>query len=104
MAVCIQPDCLLFFRINSSDRWKPAVAIGREPHHTFLHHDSFIECHLPFELTEYDVEQALKIRGIVGRIHADLAPVIFAEVRKNAVISAEDRKAIGIALVGTKFS
>ena len=76
MAVCIQPDCLLFFRINSSDRWKPALGLEREPHHTFLAHDSFIECNLPFKLTEYEVEQSLKARGVVGTIHPSLAPAI----------------------------
>jgi hypothetical protein len=99
---CIQPDCLLFFRINSSDRWKPALGLEREPHHTFLAHNSFIECNLPFELTEYEVEQSLKARGVVGTIHHSLAPAIYAQVRQNAAISAEDRKAIGLTLVGAK--
>ena len=103
MAACIQPDCLLFFRINSSDRWKPALQIDREPNHKFLDHDSFLECETPFELTEYEVEQALDGRGIIGKIHPNLAPSIYALVRGNIAISEEDKKAIGLALIGRKF-
>jgi hypothetical protein len=103
MAVCIQADCLLFFRINSSDRWKPALRLDREPNHTFLDHDSFLECKLPFELTEYEVEQSIKTRGIVGKIHLSIAPLIYACVKSNAAISEDDKKAIGLALVGSKL-
>ena len=104
MAACIQPDCLLFFRINSSDRWKPAIALEREPHHTFLAHDSFLECNLPFELTEYEVEQALKTKGAVGSIHHSLASAIYAQVSHNAAISRDDCNAIGLALASCKHS
>jgi hypothetical protein len=104
MAACIQPDCLLFFRINSSDRWKPAISLERDPYHTFLAYDSFLECNLPFELTEYEVEQALKTKGVIGSIHPSVASAIYAQVKQNAAISPDDRRAIGLALAGFKPS
>lgn len=104
MAVCIQPDCLFFFRINSSDRWMPAIKLERDPHHIFLDHDSFLECNLPFELTEYEVEQSLKSRGVLGTLHPSLAPAIYELVKSNPVISADDKAAMGLALVGAKRS
>ncbi|HEY7643681.1 MAG TPA: hypothetical protein VH858_01455 [Hyphomicrobiales bacterium] len=102
MAACIQPDCLFFFRINSSDRWLPAIKLERDPHHAFLDHDSFLECSLPFELTEYEVEQSLKRRGVLGTLHQSLAPAIYELVKNNPVISADDKAAIGLALVGAR--
>lgn len=102
MAVIIEPDCLFYFRINSSDRWKPCIKLEREPNHTFLRYDSFLECKLPYELTEFDVEEALKKQGVIGRVHVSLAEQIYKLVKANPVISQDDKKAIGMALVGSK--
>jgi hypothetical protein len=102
MFVCVEPDCLFFFRINSIDHWKPAVRIEKEPHHAFLKYDSYVECNLPQEITEYDLEQSLKSRGVIGRVHRNLAPSIYATVKDNVAISVEDKRAIGLALVGEK--
>ena len=100
---CAEPDCLFFFRINSLDHWEPAVKIEKEPHHSFLKYDSYIECNLPQEITDYELEQSLKSpRGIIGRVHGSLAPLIYAAVKANEAISGEDKKAIGLALVGEK--
>jgi hypothetical protein len=74
-----------------------------EPHHTkFLRYDSFIECKLPISITEYDLEQSIKSRGIIGTVHQSLASAIYAEVKINEAISADDKKAIGLALVGPR--
>jgi hypothetical protein len=102
MAVCVQPDCLIFLRINSSSRWKPAVPLNKEPHHPKLDHDSFIECNLPLELTEYEVEQSLKTRGVLFRLHGSLTGEINAEIQNNTSINEDDKKAIAIALIGGK--
>jgi hypothetical protein len=102
MAVIIEPDCLFYFRINSRDHWKPCIPLGRDPHHLFLDHDSYLECNLPQELTEFDVEEAFNKKGVIGRVHGSLARLIYELVKVNTRISAADKKAIGIALVGLK--
>lgn len=102
MAVIIEPDCLFYFRINSEDRFKPCIPLQREPHHTFLKHDSYLECNLPQELTEFEVEQALHKQGVIGKIHASLATQIYELVKDNPVINKDDKRVIGTALVGSK--
>lgn len=102
MAAIIEPDCLFYFRINSRDHWKPALKLDRDPHHNFLKYDSYLECNLPQEMTEYDVEQALKKDGVIGKIHPSLAAPIYESVKANSAISENDKKVIGMALVGSR--
>ena len=102
MAVIVEPDCLFYFRFNSSDRWQPAVKVDREPHHTFLKHNSFLQCDLANELTEFDVEQALNAEGVIGTLHSSLVEQVYALVKANPKINNIDKKAIGLALVGPR--
>ena len=97
MAVCIQPDCGFFFRINTRP-WKPAIKIEREPHRLWLKYDSYLECSIPFDLDDYAIEQAIKKDGILGRVHSSLAPLIYAEVQVNETLAADDKAAIALAL------
>lgn len=102
MAVIVEPDCLFYFRFNSSDRWQPALLVEKEPHHRFLKYDSFLQCDLANELTEFDVEQALNAEGVIGTVHASFAEPIYALVKANPKIANVDKRAIGLALVGAK--
>lgn len=96
MVVCVEPRLGFYFRVNSHDNWEPCIPIIREPDHTFLKWDSFIECTI-LELDDYIINQALKKKGIIGRISRTLcAPLIAALDYAHG--SRQDRNAIRAVL------
>lgn len=66
--------------------------------HTFLKHDSFIECGDPYELDEFIINAALKARGVIGQIDRTLRNEICAMVRATSSISKADKNAVCAAL------
>lgn len=87
---------VVFFRINSvaqTSRGPRAgsVPISRQPHHTFLNHDSYLFCGgPPVVLTDPQLAAAMSgqsipdRRGIVGHIHPSLIPAIREAVERSA--------------------
>jgi hypothetical protein len=94
MVVCVEPTCGFFFRINSKPKWQQPVKLVRAPDHTFLAHDSYLECGAPLDLDDYIVEEAIREKGIVGKISEALVPQIVAAVVAAKSISAADRDLI----------
>jgi hypothetical protein len=96
MVVCISEVALgFFFRINSKSGWQKSLPLARIPHHTFLHHDSFLECGAPLELDEYIVEESLRLSGTaLGVIHASLREPICQFVMNEGRISDRNKEAI----------
>jgi hypothetical protein len=83
MVVCVNRPLGLFYRINTKDHWRPAVALKKTlTENTFLEHDSFLECGDPLDLDDYVIEEAIRKNGVVGRVSASVC---------NDVISALDK-------------
>lgn len=101
MAVCVAPRFGLFFRINSNDHWKPAVAI-READHPFLQWDSYIECGVPLDLDDSLIEASLTERGVVGRIDRRVVAGILHAIDTNDLIAAGDKRNIRNALINVR--
>lgn len=97
MVVCIEPGLGLFFRINTRP-WQIPAALVRLPDHPFLDHDSFLECGEPLELDDYIVDEALRRRGVIGRIAPATVPEILSALDQARRVSAADKAAIRAAL------
>lgn len=80
MMVCLSPDDGFFFRINTSPKFLPNVAIMRNPHHAWLVHDSFVQCSL-LEYDEYPVQETLESRGVIGQVHFSMVSPIVERLR-----------------------
>lgn len=50
--VCVDPAQGTFLQFNTKGHWPQSLAVAKEPHHTFLDYDSFIECGRPFEFDD----------------------------------------------------
>lgn len=96
MVVCLEPFMGFFCRINSHDNWKPCVPIIRVPDHTFLRHDSFLECRL-LTIDDYIIEESLRRGGQVGRLSATLCQPIL-DALGGAGLSSNDRRDIRATL------
>ena len=90
--VCLSYERGWFLRINSGDRYKPSVAISKADN-TFLDHNSFIECGL-LEIDEYEIDDALRARGIIGRVNLASKPDILAHLLSATYISPADKNAL----------
>ena len=95
---CIEPELLLFFRINSEPKWQTPVKLERIPHHMFLKWDSYLECGYPLDLDEYFVEECIRDNGIIGRIHDSIAPAIYAAVAAEPLLAPADKERIRLSL------
>jgi len=58
MVVCLHPDTGLFVRINTKGRPPGSVLIAHQEH-SFLDHDSHVECGAVFELDDYVIDRRL---------------------------------------------
>lgn len=74
MYVCLSYEDGWFLRINSTDRYRPCVAIYRSEN-AWLDHDSFIECAL-LEVDEFEIDEAITRGGIVGVVGSSLTSSI----------------------------
>jgi hypothetical protein len=90
MVVCVEPELGYFFRINSEPKWKGPVLL-RLADHDFLRHDSYLECGGPLDLDEYIVSEALRGRGIIGRVSDKVVPDIIAALETAYSVSPADR-------------
>jgi len=70
------------------------VKLVRVPHHTFLAHDSYLECGAPLDLDDYIIEEAVRARGIIGKISEELVPLIVAAVTAAKSVSVNDKDLI----------
>lgn len=84
--VCVSFNEGIFFRINSSDRFRPCVKILQREHASFLNHDSNLECS-PLEFDEYILQEAIFHHGVLGRIHERHIPEVREKVALNAHLS-----------------
>lgn len=71
LIVCIHPKNGWFYRINTKP-WRPAVLITKEPHNTFLDHNSYLECGDPLELDDYIIQEAIDRYGVIGTLHVEV--------------------------------
>jgi hypothetical protein len=92
MMVCVAPRSGLFFRINTEDYWPVAVPIDMA-RHRFLRTDSFVECSLPLEFDDYDMNAAAE-EGVIGQVQRDVARRIWQAVDASAAINATTKRAI----------
>jgi hypothetical protein len=93
MVVCVEPELGYFFRINSQPKWNGPVLL-RLADHSFLHHDSYLECGGPLDLDEYIVSEALRERGVIGRVSDTVVPDILATLEKAFTMTPADRDLI----------
>lgn len=96
MWVCLEPDLGLFFRINT-EQWRTPIKLLQCDHSNFLTHDSYLECGQPIELTENELDDALRSRGVIGRVDERLAPDILAVIESIDTVSPNDKTAIAQA-------
>ena len=66
MMVCLSYDDGFFLRINTSDKFRPCVAISNAEN-TWLDHDSYIECAL-LEIDEFELDESVMRNGIIGTV------------------------------------
>ena len=97
MVVCIEPASGFFYRINTKGKWQVPVPILKKDH-SFLKHDSFIECGDPFELDDYIVDESIRRSGILGQIAKQVAPAIYRAAFTATVLSQEEKELIRAAL------
>jgi hypothetical protein len=100
MVACVNPLDGWFFRINSRDKLRPCVPVVRIPHHTFLHHDSFLHCDI-LELDDYIIDESVRRRGVIGRIHSTLVDEIIVKLRLAIHISRTDQDVVARLLKET---
>lgn len=95
--ICVEPLLGLFLRINT-DGWRDGSVSISCSKHTFLKHDSFIECGDPLDPDSFIVDDAVERYGILGRLDPALVPDICKAVMAAATINRKDRLAICSAL------
>jgi hypothetical protein len=93
MVVCVNQNDGWFFRINTRNIWRPCVPLLREPNHKFLDHNSFLHCAI-LELDDYIIDEAIRVKGIIGSVHRNLIPDIERKIIQSADIRSEDRSLI----------
>ena len=99
LVVCVEPNEGWFYRFNSKDKWKPCFKVEAcTPHHTFLDHDSYLQCGDPLELDDYLLDEGLSKYGIIGSLHIQHAADICAELGKAGYLSDADKGKIKAVL------
>jgi len=93
MVVCVEPEAGYFFRINSEPKWREPVFL-KQSENTFLQHDSYLECGGPLDLDEYIILEALREKGVIGRVNDNLVGNILAALEKAYSVSPSDRDMI----------
>lgn len=93
MCVCLCPEQGLFFRINTKSQWKPCVFISKAEH-SFLLHDSHVECNGPLEIDDTSIEESLRVDSILGRLSAGAIKAIVKTVEASKTITPADKAII----------
>lgn len=96
MVVCVEPTLGFYFRINSHSDWQPCVPIIKEPDHTFLRWDSFIECTI-LDPDDYIINQAIEKGGMIGRVSLDVCNALIEKL-PYVMGNLQDKNAIRAAL------
>lgn len=96
MLICLDYGAGWFLRVNTSNRFRPAVAIdvARNP---WLDHDSHVECTV-LEFDEYTIDDALRSRGPIGRLHGDHFAAILKELLHLPYIRQPDKERLALLL------
>jgi hypothetical protein len=93
MVVCVEPEAGYFFRINSEPKWQGPVLL-KKVENAFLKHDSYLECGAPLDLDEYIVNEALREKGVIGRVNDKVVVEIIATLEKAYSVAPADREMI----------
>ena len=90
----------MFARINTRGS-RPGSVLITQADHSFLRHDSYIECGGLFELDDYVIEQSLDStgRGVLGAISRQTIPAILAAIAEASTLRDDDKKAV-MAVLG----
>jgi hypothetical protein len=94
MVVCLNEPLGLFININTKGLRIGSLSIPKAPHHSFLDHDSNLECGRVYEFDDYLIGRA----KVIGRIHELHVPDIIARVDRTIDISGTVKRAICDAL------
>lgn len=89
MFVCLDWGAGFFLRINTSNKFKPCVALSVD-RNRFLDHDSFLECSL-LELDEFEAEESLRRSGLVGTVDIGCAGEVLQKLLAAPYIRASDK-------------
>lgn len=101
MVVCICPCDNLFYRINSENEYPIGVPIPKDPNHSFLQWDSYLQCGKDvIELDDYVIQKALAANGgrPIGRISAVHVPEICAAIQVQLTVNKATKQMIKNAL------
>lgn len=94
MQVCVDYAEGWFMRINTRDRIRPCVPLPlvKNP---FLKHDSHVECSINM-IDEFEVEDALRMGGVIGRVSLEHAPEILAMMLQARFIPQRDKDRLAL--------
>ena len=94
MQICLDYEEGWFLRINTRDKIRPCVPISvRE--NSFLEHDSHVDCSINV-IDEFELDEALKRDGVIGRLSLDSAPAILAALLATSYISTRDKDRLSL--------
>ena len=90
MCICIHPEGLWFFLINSENRKMYDCIPALKQNNSFLEYDSFISTHPPFTLKQHQIEKA----KFLGRISETDIANILNKVNKSRFLSGIQKREI----------
>jgi hypothetical protein len=94
MMVCLSWDDGWLLRINTKDKFRPCVAIGKTLN-PWLEHDSFVECSL-MEWDEFELSESLKNpRNPVGMLHDGHRHQVLQHLLQAPYIRTSDKVRLG---------
>ncbi len=89
MMVCLSYDEGWFLRINTTDFYRPCVAI-KKADNEFLSHDSHVECALLI-IDEDEINETLNKSGIIGRLSFAHKDEILKKLLSATYINAQEK-------------
>lgn len=97
MMVCVSFEDGWFLRVNTNNRFRPAVPIDRA-RNPWLDHDSHVECVVQ-EWDEFEITEAIRERGgSIGLLHRDHYPSVLAELLNNRFTRKSDKEKLRVLL------
>lgn len=100
MMVCVSPDDGFFLPINTRDKFRPCFALLKQPNHTWLDHDSHIECDF-LEYDECEIEESIRCNDVIGFVDFSHIPDIINGLKQSRVVRIADR--LRISEILTEF-
>lgn len=97
--VCIEPTSGFFLRINSKP-WPTPILVRKHPNHSFLDHDSYVECGEFLVADDYVIDESVRRHGILGRFDRATGQAIYAIIATTPTIVQKDKELIRVALGG----